>query len=143
MFSSFGYNPIMLRKSRKNLTRSIDYSPSISRDLSPSRSMRYAPVKLSESYGVFRPVYDYSPFIFRSQSSDYAPQNYDVRGSFQKYAPIREDNLYSRYAPYSNRSLLYEPVIAYKFKPQPVIVSNIQALKDYYEYLIELLTILV
>jgi len=142
MFSRLAYNPIILRKGRRNLIRSINYSPSISRELSPYRAIKYAPIRLSEAYGIFRPVYDYSPFTFRSLSSDYAPQNYNVQGFFQKYAPITEHDLYTRYAPYSNRSLIYEPIIASKFKPQPIVISNAQALKDYYDYLIELLTIL-
>jgi hypothetical protein len=136
------YNPILLRKEQRAINRNFIYSPLIERRRLGSFFIDYAPETVTQTYNILRSHYTFSPFAFRSFDRNYSPQEFKTFESVQKYSPFSEYNSFNRYSPFIDKSLIYKPVVISKHKPQPLIITNAQTLKDYYDYLVRLLSIL-
>jgi len=122
--------------------RSIDYSPYVTYDFSPSTYNEIAPTTNLQRYNISKASVDYSPSLYHSLYSDYAPSNSYSTGIRIKYSPYTDYQTYDRYAPYTKEVVVYEPVLVSRFKPQPLIVSNYDMITSYFRYIVDLLSIL-
>jgi len=136
------YSPSTVRKNRRSSNVSISYSPSNSRSNSYSYSNKYAPSTAYANYRILKRYVDDSPSTSLSYSDDYAPTFYRSNVVKEKYAPSSGIEYYLRYAPSNDETLDYDPILISRFKPQILVTSNYGSLRDYYAYLINLLSVL-
>jgi len=135
-------SPTTINRENTSISTSFVYSPSRSVSRETSTDTKIAPQKIVNKNYAFKSDYDYSPSVSRDIDYEYEPINRNSQSYRTKYAPSFKAKASLTYAPETHDSLTYRPQLKSVFKPQPILVSNYQALKDYYAYIIQLLSLL-
>jgi len=136
------YSPRVLRKRERSNNHSSTFAPATNTSTSYSRSDKYAPKTNNEQYIINKNYHNYSPSTEEVISTDYSPKFSYASYYKQKYAPDTEYETSVRYAPSIEDDFDYAPVFVTRFKPQPIVISNHEALDSYYHYIIQLLKVL-
>ncbi len=135
-------SPTNINKRSASISTSYVYSPSRSISTETVTDTKIAPQRIINKNYAYKLDYDYSPSVYRDIDYDYEPTK-NVSEFFRtKYAPSFKTKASLTYTPQTSDSLTYKPEPKIMFKPQYVFVSNYQTLKDYYAYLIQLLSLL-
>jgi len=140
--TSFTNSPTIVFKSNVNRSYNNKFSPFTSYNSSYDYSSDFSPTNIRQTYRTNKFFSNTSPKTYQSFYSDYAPYNYRSNDIRYKYAPFTDYQYYNRYSPSLETYTDYKPVLVSRFKPQPVIVNNRKTLRDYFDYVLGLLTIL-
>ena len=121
---------------------SFTISPLDSRKSSYTYDCTYAPITKVERIGIGKGYLDWSPSLSTNDQSYWEPY-YSLSQKYKlRYAPsIKLKSSYT-FAPESSDSLVYQPLLVTRFKPQPVIITNSDTLDSYFRFLVQLLRVL-
>jgi len=136
------YSPRSIRKNRRDTSRTTVDQPFTYNNKDNSNDVRIAYSTIRNNTRVNRYYRDYSPSTSLSFSEDYAPTYYRSTDIKQRIAPFTDYDYYLRYSPTNDESLEYQPILISRFRPQVLVTSNYGTLKDYYAYLLNLLSVL-
>jgi hypothetical protein len=136
--------PYLLFIPRRNwfIPESVVDSPSTTIDTDTVTDEKYASQTILNKNYAYELDYDHSPQISRDVDYDYEPINKNFKSYKTKIAPSFKAKASLTYSPQANDNLTYQPELHSVFKPQFIFVSNEQTIKDYYDYIIQLLSLL-
>jgi hypothetical protein len=133
------YSPTNIRKNSVSTANYTINGRTEYRYRSSGIGVKNAPQRYTSSYKIDYDTNVFAPSGYVSTTSVRSPTNYRSTSLRYKYAPYDYYKYYLRYAPYDEETLNYVPILATTYRPQPVIISNNETIRDYYEYLINLL----
>jgi hypothetical protein len=135
-------SPTNINKRSSSISTSYVYSPSTNLSTETVTDRKYAPQRIINRNYAYKLDSDYSPSVSSYVDYDYEPKKSTSESFRTKYAPSFKTKTSLTYAPQTDDNLIYKPELHSVFKPQFVFVSNYQTLKDYYAYLLQLLSLL-